>query len=353
MAGGAATTVTASGVRPRHFGAAPKGVLSAFRDVQDLPALAYSRDAALDLIEREHFSAAEVTAAIESDPGLTAAVVGTANRLRPRRGGIRTVRVAVESLGQDELGSAIRGVRTFGLLERGDALVMFAERYRLHAVKARRAADHICTVLDCTDRDEQHVAALLHDIGRTWLLTAHERYVDVLRLPATPEQRLALERDQFGMDHAMAGGVLVRRLGFPESLARVIETHHSEDADHNAARIRLADMLAHYLQNEPVDRTALHAAAQRVGIEPPSLTVLVHGLAHAGDLKRHRDPNPLSPRQRQLLRLLAQGWTYSRIAAEVGLSVSTVRTHLHEAYGKLRVIDRAQAVLTATDRGWL
>jgi DNA-binding NarL/FixJ family response regulator len=44
---------------------------------------------------------------------------------------------------------------------------------------------------------------------------------------------------------------------------------------------------------------------------------------------------------------------YKQIAAELGLSTSTVRTHLHNVYGKLGAMDRAQAVLIATERGWI
>jgi DNA-binding NarL/FixJ family response regulator len=61
----------------------------------------------------------------------------------------------------------------------------------------------------------------------------------------------------------------------------------------------------------------------------------------------------LSPRETQLLQLLAEGKVYKQIAAEKGLSPSTVRTHLHNAYAKLEVGDRAQAVLRATERGWI
>ena len=44
---------------------------------------------------------------------------------------------------------------------------------------------------------------------------------------------------------------------------------------------------------------------------------------------------------------------YKQIAHELDLSTSTVRTHLHNIYGKLGAVDRAQAVLIATERGWL
>ncbi len=61
----------------------------------------------------------------------------------------------------------------------------------------------------------------------------------------------------------------------------------------------------------------------------------------------------MSKRERAALRLLAEGKTYKVIAYELGVSVSTVRTHLHNTYAKLEVIDRAQAVLRATERAWI
>jgi DNA-binding NarL/FixJ family response regulator len=54
-----------------------------------------------------------------------------------------------------------------------------------------------------------------------------------------------------------------------------------------------------------------------------------------------------------MLHELARGLTYQQIALEIGITPSTVRTHLHNVYTKLGVADRAQAVLTATERGWI
>ena len=54
-----------------------------------------------------------------------------------------------------------------------------------------------------------------------------------------------------------------------------------------------------------------------------------------------------------VLQRLAEGNVYKQIAHELTLSTSTVRTHLHNIYGKLGAVDRAQAVLIATERGWL
>jgi DNA-binding NarL/FixJ family response regulator len=49
---------------------------------------------------------------------------------------------------------------------------------------------------------------------------------------------------------------------------------------------------------------------------------------------------------------LARGLSYKQIATELGLSQSTVRTHLHNVYGKLGARDRAQAVLIAVKHRW-
>ena len=79
----------------------------------------------------------------------------------------------------------------------------------------------------------------------------------------------------------------------------------------------------------------------------------MYELPYTGNAKRHVDPCPLSRRELEVLKQLAEGKVYKQIAQELGLSTSTVRTHLHNTYAKLGANDRAQAVLIATDRGWL
>lgn len=63
--------------------------------------------------------------------------------------------------------------------------------------------------------------------------------------------------------------------------------------------------------------------------------------------------SPLSDRERQVLRLSADGRSASTIAAEVFLSPGTVRNHLSSAIGKTGAENRAQAARIARDKGWL
>ena len=58
-----------------------------------------------------------------------------------------------------------------------------------------------------------------------------------------------------------------------------------------------------------------------------------------------RDENiALSPRERQMLEGLARGLRYSDLAAELGISIETVRTHLRRTYAKLKVGCRSEAI---------
>jgi DNA-binding NarL/FixJ family response regulator len=53
----------------------------------------------------------------------------------------------------------------------------------------------------------------------------------------------------------------------------------------------------------------------------------------------------LTPRQLEILKLLAQGFYYKEIGAALGISHCTVRAHLHSVYQRLEVKSRARAVV--------
>ena len=64
-------------------------------------------------------------------------------------------------------------------------------------------------------------------------------------------------------------------------------------------------------------------------------------------LRRYTDEDlavqALSPRQRQTFVLMAAGLSNAQIASELGLSVNTVKSHLHHGYQLLEVAGRAEA----------
>ena len=52
-----------------------------------------------------------------------------------------------------------------------------------------------------------------------------------------------------------------------------------------------------------------------------------------------------------MLRLVATGLTNKEVAAQLGLSVHTIDSHLHNIYGKIGVLTRGAAIRFAVDHG--
>ncbi|WP_372352722.1 response regulator [Streptomyces sp. KL116D] len=63
--------------------------------------------------------------------------------------------------------------------------------------------------------------------------------------------------------------------------------------------------------------------------------------------------NPLTDREREVLRAAADGRTNAELAAALNLSQGTVRNYLSVAIQKLAVRNRAEAVGRAREKGWL
>lgn len=70
-------------------------------------------------------------------------------------------------------------------------------------------------------------------------------------------------------------------------------------------------------------------------------------------VKAWGDPDPLTERQRAVLRLVEIGWSNAEIAKHLKLSEGTVRNYLHEAMGKLQAKNRTEAARLARANGWL
>jgi putative nucleotidyltransferase with HDIG domain len=330
---------------------------AAFEALEAFPVLVESRNRVMRLFEQGDPSTADVVAAVEADVALAVAVMRLANQVDGRsRGRVESAVKGVEVLSPRTVHAIASRARTFDFFERTAVWQGIPERFRLHAVATQRAADRLAREIGYEARDRLMVTALLHDIGKLVLVHAYPGYPRQIHGEArTPEERIQRERRELGVDHALVGGVLARRWGLPKSVASVIERHHAEDAEGEAALVRLADMLAHYVFGGPVSPSELLAVGRTVGVRPADLRTVMYDLPLPtnGGRPRQVDPCPMSSREIDVLRRLARGMVYKQIANELGLSTSTVRTHLHNVYGKLGAMDRAQAVLIATERGWI
>ena len=95
---------------------------------------------------------------------------------------------------------------------------------------------------------------------------------------------------------------------------------------------------------ELIDAIQRAARGQRV-LDPIAADALLSGLAHQDEL------NELTPREHEVLRLLAQGVNNAQIANALTISEATVRTHIANVLSKLNLRDRAHATIYALKRG--
>lgn len=152
------------------------------------------------------------------------------------------------------------------------------------------------------------------------------------------------------MDLRMPGtdGVTATR----ELVSRVPSTHvlilTTYDGDADIMGAIGAGAVGYLLKDAPLEslhRAVRLAAAGAAALDPGVAARLLQGV---------RDPaNLLSERETEVLRLVSYGETNKGIAAQLGISVATVKTHLSHIFTKLDVPDRAAAVRAAFERGIL
>src|SRR4051794_24957790 len=237
----------------------------AFEALEAFPALAESRDRLLAVISKDHVATADVVSAVESDVALIIAILRLANQVQDGRGHVDTAVGAVELLSPQTVQAVASRLRTFDFFERASVWDAAPERFRLHALATQHAADRVAAEVGYEHRDRLTVTSLLHDVGKLVLLHAYPGYPSqVHRGARTPEDRLHQERRELGVDHALVGGVLVRRWGLPTNLSTPIERHHSSPPEGEAAFIRLADMLAHYAQGARVSPAEMLQTARSI-----------------------------------------------------------------------------------------
>ena len=111
-------------------------------------------------------------------------------------------------------------------------------------------------------------------------------------------------------------------------------------------------------------RRALEAGAIGFMVKDAPIDRLLEGIRRAHRGLRQVDPelaaaslslgaSPLTEREAQVLAASTGGATTAEIAAAVFLSEGTVRNYLSAAIGKLGARNRAEAIRTAVDNGWI
>ena len=160
-----------------------------------------------------------------------------------------------------------------------------------------------------------------------------------------------LNPDVVLMDLVMQGGdgvTAIRALRQARPDVRVLVLTSFVDEAHVFAAVEAG--AAGYLLKD-VEPEALSAAIRRVHAGQAAL----HPEAATRLMQRGAEPTgpPLSRRELEVLRLLAEGFANKQIARRLGIAEKTVKAHVSNILNKMGVADRTQAAVQALRRGLL
>jgi len=147
-------------------------------------------------------------------------------------------------------------------------------------------------------------------------------------------------------------GELARRGELPATL---ILTTFDDDAA--AIEVVRAGARGFLLKDVTLDRlvSAVRALAAGETLIQPALTARAEQKLSevAAGADASPDEQPMTPREREVLRLLAAGYSNREIARALFLAEGTVKNHVSSILTKMAVRDRTRAVLKAAERGLL
>jgi DNA-binding NarL/FixJ family response regulator len=140
---------------------------------------------------------------------------------------------------------------------------------------------------------------------------------------------------------------------FPEARVVILTTFEQDDYIFGALTAGASGFLLKRTRPEELI-DAIHTIAAGDSLLSPSVTSrVIERMAGQPTLDGARDPRlaELTPRETEVLGLIARGLSNGEIAAELVIGESTVKTHLKRVLAKLQVRDRVQAVIFAYESG--
>jgi putative nucleotidyltransferase with HDIG domain len=201
----------------------------------------------------------EATAVIGKDPSLTAKLLKLVNSAFYARtlrlsgglppGQVDTLSRAVLLLGLNQLSTLAMGVSVLPLFKDIPAECIDMRQFWRHSLAVGLMTKLMAARLGDPSPERFFVAGLLHDIGRLVLYKQVPDLAGEALIEAARSNRLLLdvERELLGFDHAVLGGMLLRKWRFPESLEQAVWRHHdplSGEVPLESSLVCVADMVA-------------------------------------------------------------------------------------------------------------
>lgn len=152
-----------------------------------------------------------------------------------------------------------------------------------------------------------------------------------------------------GVDGIEATRRLARR--HPDVAVVVLTTYADDDSIGEALRAGARSYLTKNASRDQI-AAALRATAQgQATFDPAVSRRIVSGLRPSAAAGRWHNPDRLTPREVEVLRLMARGMSNRDIATTLFIGESTVKTHVNNAFAKIGARDRADVARYAYQQG--
>jgi DNA-binding NarL/FixJ family response regulator len=167
---------------------------------------------------------------------------------------------------------------------------------------------------------------------------------------------LDLQPDVVLMDLHMPGrnGIEATRdivTAAPHIAVLVLTMHEDDESVFSAVRVGARGYLVKGARQAELLR-ALRTVADGGAVFGPAIARRMIGFFAAAAAAASATPFPdLTVREREILDLVARAWSNQQIAAQLGLSIKTVRNHVSSVFTKIQVVDRAHAIVKAREAG--
>ena len=163
----------------------------------------------------------------------------------------------------------------------------------------------------------------------------------VLGLPALLPDVVLMDINLPGMSGVQCTAQLKARL--PKTQILMLTAYENSDLIFESLRSGAGGYL---MKNTEPDEIVAAIEQIHAGGSPMSMPIARKVVSHFQEIKKpSAEFEQLTPRELEILSLLAKGFLYKEIADQLKISLHTVRGHIHLVYEKLHVQSRSEAII--------
>lgn len=199
----------------------------------------------------------------------------------------------------------------------------------------------ISIIEDQTDVRESLVACLDSEPGMRCVGAHVSGEEGLQKIPMENPDVVLMDINLPGMSGIQCVARLKRQL--PKTQVLMLTTYDDGNLIFDSLR---AGANGYLLKNAPQEELVQAVQQVHAGGAPMSLQIARKVINHFHRVKPASELENLSPRELEILRLLAKGLRYKEIADQLSINIGTVRTHVRHIYEKLHVTSRTEAAMT-------